>query len=309
MTDQSLPSQTTPLPPVKEWRLHLGVHKTATTHLQYRLQALAPELHEHGLDVLLPEMGVRQLRLSRVAESPPKLWKLRPLRTERLTAPLQKLRSGPDRVIVSEEQILGRLGQLVYGQPYNKQGYIGALLGRLSQQADVHLFLSLRSYESFLPSAYAQVIRYHPAPAGGFDTVRKTFDAQGMSWLALVKNLRRAVPKASLTLWRYEDYQPNADQILDTLCGFSIPNPPDVPPPSRTRAGATPAVAAAEALPPDLAPKDRKARVAEIYNDPTFDGPRFDPFTPAEKTALRDRYNREWEEICRLMPQETLNFS
>src|SRR5687768_13226109 len=34
------------------WRLHLGAHKTATTHLQLSLEAIRPELARQGIDYI-----------------------------------------------------------------------------------------------------------------------------------------------------------------------------------------------------------------------------------------------------------------
>ena len=38
------------LAPVSHWRIHIGAHKTATTHLQQTLAAIRPRLVEQGID-------------------------------------------------------------------------------------------------------------------------------------------------------------------------------------------------------------------------------------------------------------------
>ena len=38
------------LPPVSHWRIHIGAHKTATTHLQQTLAAIRARLVEQGID-------------------------------------------------------------------------------------------------------------------------------------------------------------------------------------------------------------------------------------------------------------------
>jgi hypothetical protein len=44
--------------PVRSWRIHLGAHKTATTHLQETLTAVRPALAERGID-FIPNQRVR----------------------------------------------------------------------------------------------------------------------------------------------------------------------------------------------------------------------------------------------------------
>ena len=89
------------LEPVREWRLHLGAHKTATTHLQETLALRRDWLVAHGVDVL-PMRAVWALRL------PPPAgrygWRLRlgwPMRRA-IEAAVAQLRRGPGRIAISE---------------------------------------------------------------------------------------------------------------------------------------------------------------------------------------------------------------
>ena len=49
---------------------------------------------------------------------------------------------------------------------------ITPLLATLGSRADVTLFLSIRSFDTQLPSAYVQELKVMPPIAGGFDTIR-----------------------------------------------------------------------------------------------------------------------------------------
>lgn len=296
------------LPSVREWRFHLGGHKTATTHIQYRLEAMRPVLMERGLDVLLPESGVRPLVLNRIAESPPKLWQLRRRKTEQLTTPLETLRRGGERVLVSEELLLGRMVSLADGRFYDKSYYLAGLLEALSKTAPVHLFLSTRALDGFLPSAYAQILRHRAPPAGGFDALAQAARSQPMRWSNVVQMLRKHAPSARLQVWPYEAYKDNADQVLGALCGLTdMPPLPDVPPPARTQAGAAPAVAAAEAITDTtLSLKDRKTKVSAIYADPAFAGPRYDPISPDNRAIFQDLYRADWDWIRQHAPETIL---
>ena len=46
-------------PPVRQWRIHLGAHKTATSHLQETLAAVRDDLVGQGVD-FIPNPLVRQ---------------------------------------------------------------------------------------------------------------------------------------------------------------------------------------------------------------------------------------------------------
>lgn len=296
------------LPPVREWRLHMGAHKTATTHIQYRLEALRAPLAEASLDVMLPESGVRKLTLNRIAESPPKLWQLRPRNTARLTDKLDTLRRGPDRILVSEELMLGRLDTSLYGRFYDQFTYMATLMGALGKSAPVHLFLCTRSLDTFLPSAYAQVVRHRPPPAGGFEEVRHAVDTYPMRWSDVVAKLRKHAPGATLKVWRYEDYRENADRVLSAICGIDpLPDIPEIEAPKRTKAGSAAAVAAASALPASLSRKQRRAEVSKLYADPALAGSPFDPFSDEEKADLRARYEADWARIRHDFPETVLD--
>lgn len=107
--------------PVREWRIHLGAHKTATTHLQQTLEAHRPALVERGVDFI-------HFRAFRSVATPyvrPNSWQRRlwsPPVARRFERALDGLRAtGPDTVLLSDEDILGysrdQLGRTLYPQP------------------------------------------------------------------------------------------------------------------------------------------------------------------------------------------------
>ena len=65
-TDLALPETAEgDLPPVSNWRIHIGAHKTATTHLQQTLAAIRPRLVEQGIDPI-PLAALRASGLARM---------------------------------------------------------------------------------------------------------------------------------------------------------------------------------------------------------------------------------------------------
>src|SRR6476469_7624088 len=98
------------LPPVRNWRIHIGAHKTATTHLQQTLAAIRPRLVEQGIDpiplVALRASGLARMLIERrIATRMPLL---RGIAVRHLVAGLLgPLRQGPQTLILSEEKLLG----------------------------------------------------------------------------------------------------------------------------------------------------------------------------------------------------------
>lgn len=295
------------LGPVRHWRIHLGAHKTATTHLQETLTAVRPALAARGLDYI-PNPLVRERKLARA------LWTRRPLARLPLVGPmhmrdaierlLAPLRLGPDTVVLSEENILGIpdqiLGQPFYPQAAQSVGRLASLAGR----AKLVFFLSIRGYDTLLPSAYAESLKFRPPREGGFDTRRLL--AETPSWYDLVAQIHRAAPGVPLRIWRQEDYRANAQAIMSEVCGLDLGPLPDISDPSWTRSPTAEGIRAAELLPTGLAMAERRERVGEIYA--ASGGEPFRPFAEAERSEIRARYAADLARIERDFPGEIMRF-
>lgn len=293
--------------PVRHWRIHLGAHKTATTHLQETLTAVRPALAARGLDYI-PNPLVRERKLART------LWTRRPLARLPLVGPMHMrdaietvvtpLRLGPDTVVLSEENILGIPDQILeqpfYPQAAQSVGRLASLAGR----AKLVLFLSIRGYDTLLPSAYAESLKFRPPRPGGFDTRRLL--AETPSWYDLVAQIHRAAPGVPLRIWRQEDYRANAQAIMSEVCGLDLGPLPDISDPSWTRSPTAEGIHAAEALPTGLTMAERRERVGEIYA--AAGGERFRPFAEEERSALRARYAADLVRIERDFPGEIMRF-
>jgi hypothetical protein len=300
------------LPPVTAWRIHIGAHKTATTHLQRTLLAARGQLLERGIDYLpLPALRKSGFADSvrRMADIPP--WVLgmgAPFVRRYIRLRLAPLRQGPSRVLMSEENLLGRSGDALRPELYAGAERIGAVLSKLRGTADVAIFLTVRSPETFLPSAYAQHLRAAPPPSGGFDAIRSRVVADPPSWYDLVTRLLAAGPKLPLRVWRYEDYAANREAILRELCGCDPGTVPEIPTPAHTRSPGAAAIRRVEALPRDLPRKTWRERVSEIFDSAGPDEPRFHPFSEREAELLRASYARDIARIEALRPDPVVWF-
>ena len=300
-----------PLAPITTWRIHIGAHKTATTHVQETLALMRPDLAARGVD-FIPNQLLRRGGTA-VALGRKQLWnRLPPLRgpmVRRILAEhLDPLRAGPATMVLSEEKLLGG-SQHVFGEPiYPQVQRIVALLATLRSRADVTLFLSIRSFDTQLPSAYVQELKVMRPPADGFDAIRRRVLARPPSWFDMVRRIRAAAPGIPLRVWRQEDYRSNAAAILAGLCGLDEVGPlPEIEDPAWTRSPDRAAIEAAEALPAAMPEADRRARVREIFAA-SGDGPRFQPFSSEERGLMKASYADDLDKITGLGPGILMRF-
>jgi hypothetical protein len=298
--------------PVRSWRIHLGAHKTATTHLQETLTAVRPALAERGID-FIPNQLVRGRGLAQT------LWRRRPIARlpivgpahmrEAIEATLDPIRIGPDTVVLSEENILGLPRQILEVPFYAQTASSVARLASLGQKADLKLFLSIRGYDRLLPSAYAEALKHAPPEPGGFARVKAQLLAQPPSWYDLVARIRKAAPGVSLKIWRQEDYRANALAIMETVCGCPLGPLPEISDPAWTRSPSATAIAAVEQLPPDIAAAERQRRVREIFAASAPGDDPFRPFSAAERQRLRGDYEADLGRIAQVFPDTLMQFA
>jgi hypothetical protein len=296
--------------PITRWRIHIGAHKTATTHAQETLAALRPVLVAGGVDFVpnreLRAGGVAVALTRRRPEARIPILRGRMVRRA-LAERLDPLRAGPTTLVLSEEKLLGG-SQHVFADPiYPQLERTVRLLATLATRAEVTFFLSIRSFDTQLPSAYVQELKYMTPPPGGFEAIRRRALARPPSWFDLVCRLRAAAPGIPLRIWRQEDYRANTRAILSALCGIDVGPPPEVADPAWTRSPDLAAIRAAEALPRDMPDRIRKAEVRAIFAA-GGDGERFQPFAAAERAALRAAYAADLARIAELDPEMLIRF-
>lgn len=281
------------------WCLHVGAHKTATTHLQEQLEALRPDLAAAGvgvatLDQLRPVRAL-DLRLRR-----PKVWRGGAALRHEIEARIAQRTPLLPRMIVSDEDILGHAADPLDPRLYPRAAFrVRALASALLVPDRGGIWLSVRSLDRFLPAAYATALKHRRLPFDS-EALKARVLASPPDWSRLVARLRRAAPAVSLTVWDYADYRANTRAIIADLTGVAPSRMPVVSNPVATRTPDAAAIRAAEALPPCPDLHVRAARIAEIYAAAT--GPRFELFTPQEAQGLQDLHEAQLRAI-RTVPQ------
>lgn len=197
--------------------LHIGAHKTATTHLQKSLSDARPALQQAGVAYHGPESfrGDAPTLMHRFGIPHAPGAEGRPFRP---TA-LHDLADGADRVILSEENFPGTL--------MNKRGRIRRPLypdarRRITNLAEragcaLDVFLAIRQPTTFINSAFGQMMQSGTiVPLENF--MRRNPIAM-IDWAHLIGRLKDAPGVRSFTIWRYEDYRAVFPQVCAALTG------------------------------------------------------------------------------------------
>lgn len=288
-------------------RLHLGAHKTASTHVQTRLAAMRDALAADDR-AFLPLRALRDMRLRTLARRDPRAWFGPSGLAWAVRARLAPhLPDGARTLILSDEDFLGFADEALAAPSYPAAERRLRPLRALAAGRPTRLFLAVRSWDGYAPSAYAQLLRSAHRP-GGFDAIRRRMMREPPDWAGLAARLLRLFPAADLVVWRYEDYRLNERAILAEIIGADPGPAPDLPAPGHTRGASAPAIAAAEALDPALPVETRRARVAAIFADPAHAGAPFAPFDVEERAALQALYARQLQTIASMPRARLLDF-
>ena len=198
--------------------LHVGAHKTATTHLQRLLGKSGRELAAHGVRYVgpsglrAPGAGFRD-RLGLTAEA---------RRAGRTPAAglVEMAGVGATRLVISEENLPGQLRLRGGGTIPTVYPTAGRRIGEIVEAVapvPVDLFLAVRNPVDFVASYYSQALTAgHIQPFADF---LEANPIDRIDWLGLVQRLMRRARPRSLTVWRYEDYKRVAPGVLTRLVG------------------------------------------------------------------------------------------
>ena len=192
--------------------VHLGAHRTASTTLQIMLAVAGCVSHAADLGVLCPPRpGWRPSRsirgfveeLRRVPRWRQRLPGHRRRTTRKLLELCPNADQPPRRLVVSEENLLGKIVSEKLPGLYPEAGLNAARLFERTHLTPSKLFLTVRSYETFLPSAFAMESCFadRPAPQSAFRAVASD---PGNGWLGVIRRLSQRFPGVPLVVWPHE---------------------------------------------------------------------------------------------------------
>jgi hypothetical protein len=295
-------------------RLHLGAHKTATTHLQQSAEAIAPTLTARGvgwipLQKARPIIGylpsLRDWRLLHQARHAPALERyLYRLKARSVLKRLGNEAGAAPCIATSDENALGYIATL-FGSDrlYTNLKHL-RLFREMHDVVDVRVFITIRSLDEFIPSMYAEGLKLsNKIGREDFHRVTKTLVAAEHPWLEMIERASATLGPVPLEIWIYDDYRAHKSAFIDRLTGTDCGPIPELVSPVRTRTPSEAAIALAEAV--DIEDiSTRAAHVREIYaaDIEADNGPKFSPLSDAVKTRLRDGFARDIAAIERRFP-------
>lgn len=210
--------------------IHLGAHKTASTHLQYSLRLVRDQLRAGGLlfadpSVLRDGPVPLQQALNDGAGGA----------ADAICAQgLAKMAQGCPHLLISEENILGGTHRtslfsgrgLVYPYAVRRLRQVIAIAGG----GPVTLYLGLRDPASFNVSAFAlQVSLGNETELAPYLRGR---DPTKVGWNWLVKRLVGIAAVERVVVWRYENYAALRPQLLARMLPAGLDAVVPLPPPS-----------------------------------------------------------------------------
>ncbi|WP_347267458.1 hypothetical protein [Paracoccus sp. (in: a-proteobacteria)] len=207
--------------------LHLGAHKTASTHLQNSLRMVQGQLRAGGVFYADPA----QLRGEGLPMTRQLRWR-NPAAVAGIAACVSAARHVFPEMLLSDENILGGTHR---SRLFGRQGmvYPGAGL-RLRRLLDLAgggpalLCLAVRDPAPFNVSAFA--LQLLLGNETGIEAYLQGRDPARLSWTGLVRRLAAVPGVAGVLVWRYEDYAALRPRLLARLLPpplvALVPDPP-----------------------------------------------------------------------------------
>lgn len=192
--------------------LHIGAHKTATTHLQQCIYAARDDISAQGVRFL----GPQELR----GDGASLAKRFLNVNAQDLATARSSVWKDATRLVLSEENFIGTL---IKSSPKMRKPLYpdaGTRIAKLATAIAPHgivVFLSIRNPTGFLNSAYSQYLR-----AGGRETVdvfKKANPISCVNWVKLLEQLRGNSGIRSLIVWPYEDYEALFSRITALMLG------------------------------------------------------------------------------------------
>jgi hypothetical protein len=277
--------------------VHLGAHKTATTHLQRSIDDSA----EAAIDAGVRCYGPQYLRhggraIQNLFGLKPWCGNAKPRRTPE--SQLEFLSKGSKRVFLSDENFLGPLhqgdGNLVLPVYADAPERVAALAAALPD-ARIKLYLAIRSPDTFIESSYSQTLfsGHFLAP----EEFKAKHPLDSVDWVPLVRGLANAPGIESLMVWRYEDYGQIFNYLMRRMLRWKLGT---VIEPFHSPLHPGLSVAAVQQI-IDWRVQGRGGPLASMARRDlpvNADNPRFALFQEDEKAAARRSYDAQIQEIC-----------
>lgn len=184
--------------------LHIGAHKTATTHFQDHLKKIPVNDDFYFLETDIARKNFSMEGNSCSIQDSERFYK-------DLASQEYKM------VLISDENICGHSYHIFRDQRLYQT--IGERLKRISFFNEIFdeidIWLTLRSQETFISSLYCEAIRW-----GSFKSFSNVFEGNfHQSWLPVIDEVKKSFPCANLNILLYENYGENFLPLIHEITG------------------------------------------------------------------------------------------
>lgn len=197
--------------------LHIGAHKTATTHLQRSLSEQSDVLKGSGVRFFGPPFFRKG---ASIAE---RFGLVGKVTEDQAQAAFARMSGDARRVIISEENFIGtmhdRNAQMAFPLYPKGPERISALAARIAPHG-LDVFLGLRNPADYICSCYCQALIVGRKVV--LDEVKAHNKISAIDWADLVARIRASAGVRHLTVWQYEDYRSLWTQITHQLAGTDV---------------------------------------------------------------------------------------
>lgn len=194
--------------------LHLGAHKTASTHFARLLRRNGSACDKAGL--ARPRKEIIRRILTPSLSLPGRV-----VETQFVESTvLQQLKSDHKRVVISEENIIGNCKALLGSNgfyPRARKRLKNAL--KILNADDFAVFLAIRNPATFVVSAYGETIRSH----GYMDFKEYLNDTEltKLRWTKLLRVIKEEIGDTPIYVWTFENYDVNKSKLLELVLNLN----------------------------------------------------------------------------------------
>jgi hypothetical protein len=185
--------------------LHVGAHKTATTHFQYVLEA-----NQH-----LYHSDIKYIRMKELRNN--LRWHNGCIDIASCGTYLDKIMTSSPTLVVSEENLSGETKD-IYKQQFSYsdiENRLASFKGFTQGFDEIEVWFGIRSMGGFLPSIYCESLRY-----GGFKKFEEVYAKNYTQiWLPVIKSIRHVFPSSRINVIKYENYSASLPSIIERIFG------------------------------------------------------------------------------------------
>lgn len=189
--------------------LHLGAHKTATTHFQSVLEQNRDIYEKNACYISMEEFRANVTYAGKI---------INPYCYSEVDSYLNKLSEVKHQsLIVSEENIIGDIKHIYHSKKLyvDLENRLDRLNDFVSKFSDVDIWLSIRSMDTFIPSMYCESLLHWR-----YRNFGKVFSGQyAHSWVPVILAIRKALPSVTINVIPYESYREILPKWLEIVTG------------------------------------------------------------------------------------------